>query len=123
MVKTIRVPKTPVSAYNPTRASSSLIKAHVANLEAATRRHAHAKPTRQHRNEAQAASYIAEMTRELHPHAEQASVAPSMSAASRAMAVMPAGRTVRASSRTSPTKNKSARKKTRKRTSARGRKK
>jgi hypothetical protein len=123
MVKTIRIPKTPVSAYNPARAASSLIKAHVANLEAATRRHAHAKPTRQPRNEAQAASYIAELTRELHPHAEQASVAPSMSAASRAMAVMPARRSVRAASRTRPKKNKPARKKARKRTSARGKKK
>ena len=114
MVKTIRVPKTPVSAYKPTRAASSLIKAHIANLEAATRQHAHARPSRTHRNEAQAASYIAELTRELHPHAEQASVAPSLSAASRAMAVMPAKR---------PKKSAAARKKARKRKSARGRKK
>jgi hypothetical protein len=55
MVKTIRVPKTPVSAYKPTRAASSLITAHIANLEAATRRHDYARPSRKHRNEAQAA--------------------------------------------------------------------
>ena len=123
MVKTIRVLKTPVSAYQPTRAASSLIKAHIANLEAATRRHAYAKPSRKHRNEAQAASYIAELTRELHPHAEQASVAPSMSPASRAMAVMPPKRKVRAATRTRPKRSKPVRKKARRRRSARGRKK
>ena len=123
MVKTIRVPKTPVSAYKPLRAASSLIKAHIANLEAATRQHAHARPSRTHRNEAQAASYIAELTRELHPHAEQASVAPSLSAASRAMAVMPPKRSVHAATRTRPKKSAAARKKARKRKSARGRKK
>jgi hypothetical protein len=123
MVKTIRVPKTPVSAYNPTRAVSSLIKAHVANLEAATRRHGHPGPSRKHRNEAQAASYIAELTRELHPHAEQASPAPSLSAASRTMAVMPAKHSRRAGTRTRPKKTTPSRKKARKRRSAQGKKK
>jgi hypothetical protein len=97
MAKTITVPKTPRSAYNPKRAASSLLTAHVANLEAATRRHVHARPSRKPRTEAQAARYIAELTQELHPHAHPPAGAPPPLPAVHGLAVMPAKKRARAS--------------------------
>jgi hypothetical protein len=68
MAKTITVPKTPKSAYNPGRKISSLLKAHVANLEAVTRRRgAPASSKKKPKTEAQASAYIAEMTQQIHP--------------------------------------------------------
>jgi hypothetical protein len=122
MVKTIRVPKTPVSAYNPNRAVSSLITAHVANLEAATRRHVHGKPSRKPRTEAQAARYIAELTQELHPHAQPAG-ATAHPLAVQALAVKPAKKRVRASVKASGTARTKGRRPVRKRTRGRWRKK
>src|SRR5690349_3498889 len=97
MVKTITVPKTPPSAYNPKRAVSSLLTTHVANLEAATRRHVHAGPSRKPRTEAQAARYIAELTQELHPHAHTPAEAAPVPPAAHVLAVKPAKRRARAS--------------------------
>jgi hypothetical protein len=122
MVKTITVPKTPVSAYNPKRAASSLLTSHVANLEAATRRHVHGKPARKPRTEAQAARYIAELTQELHPHAEPPRGAIPRPAV-RALALMPAKKRAPALKKASGKSRKTARKTVRKRSRRRGRKK
>jgi len=65
MVKSISIPKTPKSAYDPKRKVSSLLKAHIANLEAVTA--SKAKAMRKPRTEAQASAYIAELTEMLHP--------------------------------------------------------
>ncbi len=67
MVKSIVIPKTPKSAYNPKRKISSLLKAHIANLEAVTHRKLGVKPSMKPRNEGQASAYIAELTKQLHP--------------------------------------------------------
>ena len=66
MVKSITIPKTPKSAYNPKRKISSLLKAHIANLEAVTQRKFGVKPSMKPRTEGQASAYIAELTRQLH---------------------------------------------------------
>ncbi len=122
MVKTIKVPRTPVSAYNPQRAVSSLIAAHVANLEAATRRHVHGKPSRKPRTEAQAARYIAELTEELHPHAAPP-VGALLSPAIKALAVMPAKSRAHAAKKGRGQSRKAATKAVRKRSRRRGRRK
>jgi hypothetical protein len=122
MVKTITVPKTPVSAYNPKRAASSLLTSHVANLEAATRRHVHGKAARKPRTEAQAARYIAELTQELHPHAEPPPGAIPRPAV-RALAVMPAKKRAHALKKATGKSRKAAGKTVRKRSRRRGRKK
>jgi hypothetical protein len=122
MVKTITVPKTPASAYNPRRAPSSLITAHIANLEAATRRHVHGKPARKPRTEARAARYIAELTKQLHPHAEPAPGAIPRPAV-QALAVMPAKKRAHARKKASGKSRKDARKMVRQRSRRRGRKK
>jgi hypothetical protein len=67
VAKTIRVPTTPKSAYNPKRKISSLLKAHIANLEATTRRKLGAMPAAKPKTEGQASAYIATLTRRLHP--------------------------------------------------------
>jgi hypothetical protein len=67
MAKIITVPKTPASAYDPSRRVSSLLKAHVDNLEAIVQRRTGITRARKPRTERQAAEYIAELTRQLHP--------------------------------------------------------
>src|SRR5262245_45928073 len=109
MVKTITVPKTPRSAYNPKRAASSLLAAHVANLEAATRRHVHTRPSRKPRTEAQAARSIAELTQELHPHAQPPAGATSLPPAVHALAVKPGKKRALAPKKTVGTKKKNGR--------------
>lgn len=123
MVKIIRVPKTPASAYNPKRAASSLLTAHVANLEAATRQHAHGKPARRPRTEAQASRYIAELTQELHPKAHPPVGATPRQPASQALAIMPAKKRAPAPKTASGKSSKAARKTVRKRSRGRWRKK
>lgn len=122
MVKTIRVPKTPASAYNPKRAASSLITAHIANLEAAAGRHIYGKPSRKPPTEAQAARYIAELTREIHPHAEPPAGA-ARPAAIDALAVMPAKKRARTLKKAIKKSGRAARKTVRKQSRGRGRKK
>lgn len=70
MAKVITVPKTPKSAYDPNRKVSTLLKAHIANLEATTRRQrgvAVPMSRKKPRTEAQASAYIAALTESLHP--------------------------------------------------------
>jgi hypothetical protein len=67
VAKSIRIPKTPKSAYNPKRRISSLLKAHIATLEAVTERTRGVPPSKKPRTEAQASVYIAELTQYLHP--------------------------------------------------------
>jgi hypothetical protein len=67
MVKSIKIPRTPKSAYDPTRKVSNLLRAHIANLEAVTVRRTPAMPTRKPRTERQASAYIAELTAQLKP--------------------------------------------------------
>jgi hypothetical protein len=85
MAKSIRIPKTPKSAYNPDRKVSNLLKAHISNLEAVTaqmrgqtRGQVRGQTpgqirSRKPRTEGQASAYIAELTREM--HAAQAAAA------------------------------------------------
>ena len=70
MVKVIAIPKTPKSAYQPSRKASDLIKAHLSNLEFMAGKMA--GPTRairstKPRSEGQAALRIAELTQMMHP--------------------------------------------------------
>lgn len=123
MANIIRVPKTPASAYNPKRAVSSLITTHIANLEAATRRHVHGKTSRKPRTEAQAARYIAELTQELHPQTQPPAGAPPQPTAVQALGVMPAKKRARKANQTRGTSKKAARKAVAKRPGGRGRKK
>lgn len=63
---TIKIPKTPPSAYNENRPASDLLRAHVQNLEIAVRgaqTKTVATPTM---TEAEAARYIRELARQLH---------------------------------------------------------
>jgi hypothetical protein len=67
----IKVPKTPASAFNKDRRASSLLKAQVEHLEAASEIHprspAGKKRKRRPMTEGQAAAYIESLTRALHP--------------------------------------------------------
>jgi hypothetical protein len=64
----IKVPKTPKSAYNPRRPASDLLKAQVEHLEAASNLPGDAaRRRRRPRTEGEAAKYIEELTRTLHP--------------------------------------------------------
>ena len=76
MVKSISVPKTPISAYNPKRRVSDLLKAHISNLETVTGQRTGATPKRKPKNEAQASAYIVELTRQLHPELNVSAMAP-----------------------------------------------
>jgi hypothetical protein len=67
VVKIISIPKTPKSAYNPKRKVSQLLKAHISNLEAVTRKSPQPTPVKRPKTESQASAYIAAMTRQLHP--------------------------------------------------------
>ena len=76
-LKTIRIPKTPRTAFNKKRPVSNLLKAQIAHLEAAAYPAGTApKRPRRPRNEGQASAYIAELTRQLHPAGAQESAAP-----------------------------------------------
>ncbi|HEX2457316.1 MAG TPA: hypothetical protein VHI99_26695 [Vicinamibacterales bacterium] len=67
-MKVINVPKTPVSAYNPGRPASDLLRAQVAHLEAAAGiAPRDGRNRRGLRTEGQVAGYIAELTRRLNP--------------------------------------------------------
>ena len=96
MVKSIKVPATPKSAYQPKRKVSNLLKAHITNLEAVTQRKYGGGATRRPKTEGQASAYIAELTRRLHakspswPPAPVAPVAYAAPAAPPALAVQPA---------------------------------
>jgi hypothetical protein len=76
MAKVIRVPRTPVSAYDPGRKVSSLLKAHLANLEVVAQRRSGLATAKRPRTEGQASAYIAELTRQLHPEAPVAPATP-----------------------------------------------
>jgi hypothetical protein len=65
MAKTIRVPPTPSKAFNPSRPVSSLLKAHIANLEAVVSRKVGAAENRKPRTEGQASRYIAALTEQM----------------------------------------------------------
>jgi hypothetical protein len=70
-VTIIKVPKTPKSAFDKNRPASSLLQAQIEHLEAAVglyqppRKRAARKPRQ--RTEGEAAAYIGELTRKLHP--------------------------------------------------------
>jgi hypothetical protein len=67
-MKVIKIPKTPKSAFNPSRPASTLLKAQVEQLEAATGIHAgDTRERRRPRTEGEAAKYIEQLTRGLHP--------------------------------------------------------
>jgi hypothetical protein len=66
VVKSIKIPATPRSAYQPNRKVSNLLKAHIANLEAVTQRKYGGAATRRPKTEGQASAYIAELTKQLH---------------------------------------------------------
>jgi hypothetical protein len=77
MVKVIRVPKTPRSAYDPERKVSSLLKAHIIQLESARQKkyggmQSGLMPVKRPRSEGQASAYIAELTQLVHPATESA---------------------------------------------------
>jgi hypothetical protein len=73
-VKTIRVPKTPPSAFNTQRPVSNLLKAQIANLEAATSGPTRAPAGRKRpRTEGQASALIRTLTAQLHPEGALAS--------------------------------------------------
>jgi hypothetical protein len=74
MAKSITIPKTPKSAYNPQRKVSQLLKAHISNLETMTRKRG-GTATKRPKTEAQASAYIAILTEQLHA-AEHRDVAP-----------------------------------------------
>jgi hypothetical protein len=64
----IKVPKTPKSAFNPRRPASDLLKAQVEHLEAASNLPGDAaRRRRRPRTEGEAAKYVEELTRTLHP--------------------------------------------------------
>jgi hypothetical protein len=63
---TIRIPKTPPSAYNPFRLASDLLKAHVSNLEKAVGKRPAASAATKMMTEGEAAAYIRQLSRELH---------------------------------------------------------
>ena len=65
MVKSIAVRRAPRSAYNPGRPVSDLLKAHIRNLEAIAAPSAAATRRRTPKTEAQASTYIAELTRQI----------------------------------------------------------
>jgi len=67
MMKLIRIPKTPRSAYDPKRKVSSLLKAQIANLEAVTYKRQGLTRASRPKTEGQASAYIADLTRQLHP--------------------------------------------------------
>jgi hypothetical protein len=67
MMKLIRIPKTPRSAYDPKRKVSSLLKAQIANLEAVTYKRQGVTRASRPKTEGQASAYIADLTRQLHP--------------------------------------------------------
>lgn len=108
MVKAIRIPKTPKSAYGPTRKVSSLLKAHIANLEAVTHRKLGLKPARKPRTEAQASAYIAELTRHLHPEFQAAPVSEPVVAPPEPIPASPAGAPPAAPSRAPRSRKKPA---------------
>ena len=79
MAKSITIPKTPKSAYNPKRKVSQLLKAHISNLETMTRKRG-GTATKRPKTEAQASAYIATLTEQLHA-AEHREVAPAVAPA------------------------------------------
>lgn len=67
-VKRIKVPKTPMAAFNKQRRVSNLLKAQIEHLEAAAYGPAATPSQRKRpRNEGQASAYIETLTRQLHP--------------------------------------------------------
>ncbi|MEP6919176.1 MAG: hypothetical protein ABJC89_26275, partial [Acidobacteriota bacterium] len=75
MVKVIKVPKTPKSAYDPARKVSNLLKAHIVQLEAARQKQYGLMAIKRPRNEGQASAYIAELTQLVHPAKDEAAAA------------------------------------------------
>jgi hypothetical protein len=82
---TIKVPKTPKSAFNPRRPASALLQSQVRQLEWAVRPAAERKPLRIKpvRTEGQAAARIAQLTAQLHPEGAQPAPPASATAPSR----------------------------------------
>jgi len=67
-VKQIKIPKTPISAFNKKRRVSNLLKFQIEHLEAAAYKSAAPQQKRTRpRNEGQAAAYIERLTKQLHP--------------------------------------------------------
>ena len=105
MVKVITIPKTPKSAYQPSRKASDLIKAHLSNLEFMVGRMA--GPTRairstKPRSEGQAALRIAELTQMMHPTTDPvpAVIVPAARAPRRIARKKPVAKRVQAKKRT-----------------------
>jgi hypothetical protein len=63
---TIKIPRTPASAYNENRRASDLLRAHVQNLEKAVRGPRTRSVITDTMTEAEAARYIRELARQLH---------------------------------------------------------
>ena len=63
---TIKIPRTPASAYNDQRRASDLLRAHVQNLEKAVRGPRTRSVITDTMTEAEAARYIRELARQLH---------------------------------------------------------
>jgi hypothetical protein len=63
---TIKIPRTPASAYNDQRRASDLLRAHVQNLEKAVRGPRTRTVVTDSMTEAEAARYIRELARQLH---------------------------------------------------------
>ena len=63
---TIKIPRTPASAYNDQRRASDLLRAHVQNLEKAVRGARARSVITETMTEAEAARYIRELARQLH---------------------------------------------------------
>jgi hypothetical protein len=76
---TVKIPKTPRSAYNPDRNASDLLTAHIRNLEKAVGKRTKGKAaiTPKPLTEGEAAAYIRQLGRELH----QATLLPLVTAA------------------------------------------
>jgi hypothetical protein len=65
-MRTIRIPKTPASAYNDARPASDLLRAHVENLEKAVHGSRKRSAVPGSLTEGEAARYIRELGRRLH---------------------------------------------------------
>lgn len=115
MVKVIAIPKTPKSAYQPSRKASDLIKAHLSNLEFMAGKMA--GPTRairstKPRSEGQAALRIAELTQMMHPTTDPvpAVIVPAARPPRQVAGRKPAAKRASAKKRTAPKRSAGAKK-------------
>lgn len=118
-MRVIKISRTPMSAYDPGRPASALLTAQIEHLEAAAGIHpGDARKRRRPRTEGQAAKYIEELTRMLHPEgAAGPEPAPGPASArrrARRATTPPGGRRKKAESAAKPARPKTRRRAPRK---------